>query len=300
MRVVIISGLSGSGKSIAIKQLEDDGFFCIDNLPANFLIPVVLNLREKNIQAAAISIDARSALDFAETLDELQQLHENGIDPRVLFLTASTNELVQRYSETRRRHPLSHRLNSQSQDSILSLQEAIEFERQLLAPLSESACELDTTNLMPSQLRNWVNQFASAPLTQMTIAFESFGFKHGIPVAADLVYDVRCLPNPYYDPALRPLTGRDEPVAAFLREREEVQNMVHDIETFIRKWLPSYIAQHRHYLTVAIGCTGGQHRSVFVAEELGRRFKDCNGVIVRHRIIDQGHILGTEKAQQSH
>lgn len=300
MRVFIISGLSGSGKSIAIKQLEDSGFFCIDNLPASFLIPVVRDLRDKNIGAAAISIDARSESDFSSTLDDLQQLAVNGIEPKVLFLTASTDELVQRYSETRRRHPLAARLSNESQDTILSLQEAIEFERHLLAPLSERSSLLDTTNLLPSQLRNWVKDFAESRHCLMTLAFESFGFKHGIPVAADLVFDVRCLPNPYYDHELRPLTGKDEPVAAFLREKPEVQDMVKDIEGFIRKWLPAYIAQNRHYLTVAIGCTGGQHRSVYVAEELGRHFREENGVIVRHRIVDQGTIIGTEKAAQSH
>ena len=301
MRVFIISGLSGSGKSIAIKQLEDSGFFCIDNLPATFLVPVVADLKKKNVKAAAIAIDARSENDFTSTFEALHQLASDGDEPRILFLTASTDELVQRYSETRRRHPLSQRLSNQTQvDTILSLQEAIEFERQLLAPLAEKSSLLDTTNLMPSQLRNWVKDFANTRQTQMTLAFESFGFKHGIPVAADLVFDVRCLPNPYYDPALRPLTGKDEPVAAFLREKDDVQDMVGDIERFIRKWLPSYIAQNRHYLTIAIGCTGGQHRSVYVAEELGRRFRDRNGVIVRHRIVDQGNIIGTEKATQSH
>ncbi len=301
MRVFIISGLSGSGKSIALKQLEDSGFFCIDNLPATFLVPVVADLKKKNVTAAAIAIDARSEIDFTSTLEALNQLAVDGDDPRILFLTASTDELVQRYSETRRRHPLSHRLSIKTQtDTILSLQEAIEFERQLLAPLAEQSSLLDTTNLMPSQLRKWVKDFANTRQTHMTLAFESFGFKHGIPVAADLVFDVRCLPNPYYDPALRPFTGKDEPVAAFLREKKDVQDMVGDIERFIRKWLPAYIAQNRHYLTVAIGCTGGQHRSVYVAEELGRRFRDHNGVIVRHRIVDQGNIIGTEKAAQTH
>ena len=300
MRVFIISGLSGSGKSIAIKQLEDSGVFCIDNLPASFLIPVVLDLRNKNIGAAAIAIDARSESDFSSTLEDLQQLAVNGIEPKILFLTASTDELVQRYSETRRRHPLAARLSNESHDTILSLQEAIEFERHLLTPLAERSSLLDTTNLLPSQLRNWVKDFAEARHCPMTLSFESFGFKHGIPVAADLVFDVRCLPNPYYDHELRPLTGKDEPVAAFLREKTEVQDMVKDIESFIRKWLPAYIAQNRHYLTVAIGCTGGQHRSVYVAEELGRRFREENGVIVRHRIVDQGAIIGTEKAVQSH
>ena len=158
---------------------------------------------------------------------------------------------------------------------------------------------MDTTGILSSQLREWVKKFVGQPQAMMTLTFESFAFKHGLPVASDLVFDVRCLPNPYYDPALRPLTGRDKPVADYLRTFPTVINMVDDIEGFIRKWLPAYIAQTRHYLTVAVGCTGGQHRSVFVAEELGARFRDTDGVVVRHRIIEQKALLSGEKSVQN-
>ena len=297
MQLIIVTGMSGGGKSIAIRQLEDCGYYCIDNLPAAFLLPVSQDLERRGIKAAAVAIDARSQSNFDHSLDSVRQLENAGFDVRILFLTASTDELVQRFSETRRRHPLS--AQAESRDEIVTLQEAILRERDILAPLSAGGAIMDTTWLLPAQLRNWVKEFAGLPQAKMTLAFESFAFKHGLPVAADLVFDVRCLPNPYYTPALRPLTGRDEPVAAFLRASPAVRDMVEDISGFIRRWLPAYMAQNRHYLTVAIGCTGGQHRSVYVAEELGRHFADVNGVVVRHRIIEQKRMLEAAKSRQS-
>ena len=298
MQLIIVTGLSGGGKSIAIRQLEDCGYYCIDNLPALFLLPVAENLRTNGIKAAAVAIDARSESTFEEMKTMLVDLEKADFDVRVLFLTASTSELVQRFSETRRRHPLSTK--AETHDEIVTLQEAINRERDLLASLSDGAAMIDTTGLLPSQLRNWVKNFAGMRQAKMTLAFESFAFKHGLPVAADLVFDVRCLPNPYYTPSMRPLTGLDQPVADYLRSNAQVTAMVDDIEAFIRKWLPAYMAQNRHYLTVGIGCTGGQHRSVFVAAELGRRFAaDTTGVIVRHRIIEQRRLLDGDKAVQS-
>lgn len=297
MRLIIVTGMSGGGKSIAIRQLEDCGYYCIDNLPGDFLLQVALDLQAHGIDAAAVAIDARSQSTFDQSSGQLEKIKKAGIDVRTFFLTASTPVLVQRFSETRRRHPLSTR--AEKQDKVLTLSEAINRERELLAPLADGAAVIDTTGLLPSQLRVWIQQLAGLPQAKMTLAFESFAFKHGLPVAADLVFDVRCLPNPYYTPELRPLTGRDEPVAAFLRQSPLVLTMVSDIESFIRKWLPHYLAQNRHYLTVAIGCTGGQHRSVFVAEELGRRFAGTAGVAVRHRIIEQRRLLLGESAEQS-
>ena len=266
MQLIIVTGMSGGGKSIAIRQLEDCGYYCIDNLPAAFLLPVAQDLRTHGIKSAAVAIDARSQSTFDGSLKAIRQLEEAGFDVRILFLTASDQELVKRFSETRRRHPLS--TLAASRDQLVTLQEAISRERDLLAPISAGAALMDTTGILSSQLREWVKKFVGQPQAMMTLTFESFAFKHGLPVASDLVFDVRCLPNPYYDPALRPLTGRDKPVADYLRTFPTVINMVDDIEGFIRKWLPAYIAQNRHYLTVAVGCTGGQHRSVFVAEEL--------------------------------
>lgn len=297
MQLIIVTGMSGSGKSIAIRQLEDCGYYCVDNLPASFLLPVAKDLEKHGVKQAAVAIDARSQSNFEHTVEALRQLGHAGFDVRILFLTASTPELVQRFSETRRRHPLS--AQAESRDEIVTLQEAICRERDILSPITEGAAIMDTTGLLPAQLRNWVKEFAGLPQAKMTLAFESFGFKHGLPVAADLVFDVRCLPNPYYTAALRPLTGKDEPVAAFLRACPDVNRMVDDIAGFIERWLPAYINQNRHYLTVAVGCTGGQHRSVYVAEELGRRFANVRGVVVRHRIIEQKELLNPARSTQS-
>lgn len=297
MQLIIVTGMSGGGKSIAIRQLEDCGYYCIDNLPAPFLCPVAEDLNNRGIKAAAVSIDARSQSTFDDSLNNVRQLENAGYDVRILFLTASQQELVKRFSETRRRHPLS--TSAANQDQIVTLQEAINRERELLAPISTGASLMDTTGILPSQLREWVKRFVGQPQAAMTLTFESFGFKHGLPVASDLVFDVRCLPNPYYCQELRPLTGQDKPVADYLRQYPEVNNMVSDIASFIKKWLPAYIAQNRHYLTVAIGCTGGQHRSVFVAEELGRLFAGHAGVVVRHRIIEQHKHLAGEVAIQN-
>ena len=297
MQLIIVTGMSGSGKSIAIRQLEDCGYYCVDNLPASFLLPVAKDLEEHGVKQAAVAIDARSQSNFEHTVEALRQLGHAGFDVRILFLTTSTPELVQRFSETRRRHPLS--AQAESRDEIVTLQEAICRERDILSPTTEGAAIMDTTGLLPAQLRNWVKEFAGLPQAKMTLAFESFGFKHGLPVAADLVFDVRCLPNPYYTAALRPLTGQDGPVAQFLRACPDVNRMVDDIAGFIERWLPAYINQNRHYLTVAIGCTGGQHRSVYVAEELGRRFANVGGVVVRHRIIEQKELLNAALSTQS-
>lgn len=297
MQLIIVTGMSGSGKSIAIRQLEDCGYYCVDNLPASFLLPVAKDLEEHGVKQAAVAIDARSQSNFEHSVEALRQLEHAGFDVRVLFLTASTPELVQRFSETRRRHPLS--AQAESHDEIVTLQEAICRERDILSPITEGAAIMDTTGLLPAQLRNWVKEFAGLPQAKMTLAFESFAFKHGLPVAADLVFDVRCLPNPYYTVALRPLTGKDEPVAEFLRACPDVIRMVDDIAGFIERWLPAYINQNRHYLTVAVGCTGGQHRSVYVAEELGRRFANVGGVVVRHRIIEQKELLNAALSTQS-
>lgn len=205
MQLILVTGLSGSGKSIAIRQLEDSGCYCIDNLPAEFLLPVAESLANSQTKAAAVAIDSRSHATFEKTLEALKELRQKGFDIRILYLTASSEELVRRFSETRRRHPLS--THAEHLDQEVTLQEAIKLERELLAPVAEIAHVMDTTGLLPSQLRRWVQQFIGEPSAKMTLTFESFGFKHGIPVVADLVFDVRCLPNPYYDPTLRPLSG---------------------------------------------------------------------------------------------
>lgn len=286
MKLIIVTGLSGSGKSVAIKQLEDSGYYCIDNLPLSFVIPVAKSLQQTQ-DFVAFAVDARSDFEGYAPEKLIKELNtQKDWDVRILFLTASTQELIQRFSETRRRHPLTLRFSKGNKN--LTLAEVINKERELLEPYSVQAHVVDTTHLQSNTLRTWVKEFADAPHADMSLTFESFGYKHGIPTAADLVFDVRNLPNPYYDPQLRPLTGQDPAIVEFMKQQPMVAEMVGDITAFIEKWLPSYRATNRHYLTIAIGCTGGQHRSVYVAETLAKYFaQKMNSVAIRHRIIGQ-------------
>ncbi|MCS7100432.1 MAG: RNase adapter RapZ [Burkholderiaceae bacterium] len=287
MRLVLVTGMSGSGKSVAIRLLEDIGYYCIDNLPGRFLPEVCAFLTSTGHDDLAVSIDARSEAALGDLPGTIAGLRRAGYDVRVLFLTASTTALVQRYSETRRRHPLSQRLATVGAEEEPTLIECIEAERELLAPLDALGHTIDTGDLHPNTLRLWVREFVDSPRSHLTLAFESFAFKHGIPVAADLVFDVRNLPNPYYDPQLRPLTGLDEPVVAYLASAPLVGEMIDDIGRFIERWLPSYVADNRHYVTVAVGCTGGRHRSPYVVEQLAQRFRAQGHVLVRHRSIQR-------------
>jgi UPF0042 nucleotide-binding protein len=262
MRIFIITGISGSGKSVALNALEDAGYDCVDNLPVSFIHDLAESLSKQGREKLAIAVDARrghSIKELPEVIDKLNKHH----DVRVLFLNANTETLVQRYSETRRRHPL-----SQSDDTRapqVALIDAIEKERELLSELAETAHNIDTSHIKAHTLRSWIQDLLKDERPGLTILFESFGFKHGVPRDADLVFDVRCLPNPHYDPQLRPLTGNDPEVANFLREHSDVQAMGDDIRRFIETWLPKYQADRRSYLTIAIGCTGGQHRSVYLS-----------------------------------
>jgi UPF0042 nucleotide-binding protein len=284
MRIVLVTGLSGSGKSVAVRLLEDAGYYCVDNLPPQFLLDVCAYLNNTGHRYVAVSVDARSEARLADVPQIVATLRGFGHDVRVLFLTASDTALVQRFSETRRRHPMSLRVHAKPLEATLT--ESIALERELLAPLAEVAHVIDTSGLHPNTLRLWVRQFVDNPEASLTLSFESFAFKDGVPVAADLVFDVRNLPNPHYERELRPLTGRDPEVVAFLEAASSVAEMIDDIASFIGKWLPSYVADNRHYLTVAIGCTGGRHRSVYIVEELARRFAGRELVLVRHRAIE--------------
>jgi UPF0042 nucleotide-binding protein len=288
MRIVLVTGLSGSGKSVAIRLLEDVGYYCVDNLPPQFLLDLCAYLANTGHHDVAVAIDARSEATLADVPGMVRTLRGFGHDVRVLFLTASDTALVQRYSETRRRHPVSWRAGAHGRE--MTVGEAIAFERELLAPLSEVAHVIDTSGLRPNTLRQWVREFVDSPRANLTLSFESFAFKDGIPIAADLVFDVRNLPNPHYDPLLRPLTGCDPPVAAFLAGTPAVAEMTDDIARFIGKWLPSYVADNRNYVTVAIGCTGGRHRSVYIVEELARRFAGREHVLVRHRSLEPAEL----------
>jgi UPF0042 nucleotide-binding protein len=285
MRLVLVSGMSGSGKSVVIRLLEDIGYYCIDNLPSQFLTDVCAYLSANGHTEVAMSIDVRSEGPIAQLPGVVSVLRSFGYDVRVLFLTASTNALVQRFSETRRRHPLSRELTVEGREP--TLEESIALERERLAPIDSLGHVIDTGDLPPSTLRQWVRSFVDAPRSDLTLAFESFAFKNGIPVAADLVFDVRNLPNPHYDARLRPLTGLDAPVAEMLSSLPESRAMIDDIAGFITRWLPTYTQDARNYLTVAIGCTGGQHRSPYVVDQLARRFGGNERVLVRHRVLDR-------------
>jgi len=276
MQLIIVTGLSGSGKSVVLKALEDAGYYCVDNLPATLLPQIYENLNDSQSRVA-ISTDTRSGA--LEALPEnIEKLKAQGINVQVLFLESTKQALVKRFSETRRRHPLSN-------DDI-TLGESIELERKLLAPLSELGHHIDTSDLSANTLRGWVKDFVAQESKNITLLFTSFGFKHGIPLDADFVFDVRCLPNPHYDPKLRPMTGRDAPVKAFLEQQPMVHDMYQDIQNFVTRWLPSFIQENRSYLTIAIGCTGGQHRSVHIVEELGKHFSQQQQVLIRHRELE--------------
>ena len=277
MQFVLISGLSGSGKSVALNVLEDSGYYCVDNLPVALVRPLLASLAGSGNERVALSMDARSGSSVRELPQTVAALKQQGVDVRLLFLEAKDEALIKRFSETRRRHPLSA--------GGLTLEESIARERELLGEVGEFAHHVDTSELSPNTLRSWVKKLVEIDRSRLTLLFESFGFKQGIPLDADFVFDVRCLPNPYYEPALRDLTGLDAPVAAFLEKDEATRNMYRDIHAFIANWLPAFERENRSYLTVAIGCTGGQHRSVYFAERLGTAFAAGHQVMIRHRQI---------------
>ena len=275
MQLFLISGLSGSGKSVALKTLEDAGFYCVDNLPAELLPGLIEQLMPAGYQNVAVSVDVRNAHSVQVLPSLLLQLMQRDLAVHVLYLDAQTDTLVKRFSETRRLHPLSN--------GVRTLPECVAYERELLAEIGSIGHHIDTSDLDANALRAWIMQFIQVDRARLALLFESFGFKHGIPLDADLVFDVRCLPNPYYNPALRPLTGNDAAVIEFLENTPATQDMFEDIRNFLERWLPCYIADNRSYLTVAIGCTGGQHRSVYFAEKLARYFEGQQQVLVRHR-----------------
>ncbi len=275
MQLFLISGLSGSGKSIALKVLEDSGYYCVDNLPADLLDTLVQYLRHAGYSNIAVSIDVRSANSVQRLPLLLQQIKQQGVEAHVLFLDTKNDSLVKRFSETRRLHPLNNGAHT--------LPECVRHERELLAEISSIGHHIDTTELDANALRAWIKQFIKVDRARLTLLFQSFGFKHGIPLDADLVFDARCLPNPHYKEELRPLTGRDTEVIEFLENATDALNMFGDIRNFVERWLPNFVADNRSYLTVAIGCTGGQHRSVYLAEKLARHFEPEQQVLVRHR-----------------
>ena len=282
--VVLVTGISGSGKSVALHALEDAGFFCVDNLPPELLREFIRLEHERFTRRIAVAVDARTAVSLPHLLPLIRELRAEGFDVRLLFLDAANDVLVRRYSETRRPHPLSK--SGLTGDRLQALEDSIELERRLLAELREMSSVVDTSQLRPVQLRNWVRDMVGVRRSALTLVFESFAFKNGVPLDADFVFDLRVLPNPFYVRELRNLTGQDEPVADYLRAQPEVEEMLVQIEAFVRRWLPGFASDQRSYLTVALGCTGGQHRSVYGVEWLARRFAADEATLVRHRELD--------------
>jgi UPF0042 nucleotide-binding protein len=287
LRVILVTGMSGSGKSIALHVLEDAGYAVVDNLPARFLVEVVDDLAARGVRRAAVSIDVRAGIEAVHELpSRLPDLRDRGHDVQLLFITADNATLVQRYSETRRRHPLSSaQWLADAKIDARGLDESIDEERRLLEPLKSLGDVVDTSRLPAQALREWVRDFIGAERAALTLAFESFAFKQGVPADADLVFDVRCLPNPFYVSELKHLTGLDAPVIDYLAAVPAVHRMVDDIEGFLDHWLSAYAADSRSYLTVAIGCTGGQHRSVYCVETLAARLRKTCPALVRHRAL---------------
>jgi UPF0042 nucleotide-binding protein len=284
MQIVLISGISGSGKSVALNVLEDAGYYCVDNLPPPLLPALVRTLNNDGAKKLAVAIDARSHESLPELPANIGKLKDEGHDIKVMFLTASTHSLVARFSETRRSHPLSHELRpGENPASRRTLIECILEERERLSAIEKLGLVIDTSELSANKLRAWIKELAEIERAPLTLFFESFAFKHGVPLDADFVFDVRAIPNPYYDLELRPLTGKDAPVIAFLDAQPHANEMLEDIRKFVEKWLPSFKTDNRSYLTVAVGCTGGQHRSVYMAERLAAYFGDTERVVLRHR-----------------
>jgi RNase adapter protein RapZ len=275
MDLLLIGGVSGSGKSVALAALEDSGYYAVSNLPLTQLAGLLAYLKTARIGRVAVALDAKTGSRLAGLPDALEAARAEGWAVRFLYLDAKTETLVKRFSETRRRHPFS------GDDRTLT--EAIEFERGLLADVRGRGYSVDTSEQSAAALRSWIKDFISVDPSKLTLLFQSFGYKHGVPLDADLVFDVRCLPNPHYEPALATLDGRAPAVVAYLESQPEVERMYGDIFHFVASWLPDYARDNRNYLTVAIGCTGGQHRSVYLAERLARAFTGRYQVMTRHR-----------------
>ncbi|HEY1327024.1 MAG TPA: RNase adapter RapZ [Casimicrobiaceae bacterium] len=278
MDLILIGGLSGSGKNVALAALEDSGYYAVNNLPLPLLLDTAAYLAKMGRSRVAVALDIKTGPGLPGLEQAIDTLKRAGWHVRFLFLDAKVETLVKRFSETRRRHPFS--------SGERTLTEAIEYERKLLADVRQLGIVFDTSELPAVALRGWIRDYLSVDPSKLTLQVESFGYKHGVPLDADLVFDVRCLPNPHYEPHLAPQCGKDREVIAFLEKIPEVERMYGDIYHFVASWLPDYARDSRNYLTVAIGCTGGQHRSVYLAERLAQSFSPRYQVLVRHRGLD--------------
>ncbi len=281
--IVFITGMSGSGKSVALHALEDAGYYCVDNLPPELLAAFVALEHAHHGHRLAIAMDVRSMTALPQVPEQLERLRAQGTRVQALFLDSTTDTLVRRFSETRRRHPLSKDDLHEGQRGLV---QTIELERELLAELREHSHVIDTSAIRASQLQSYVKSLMSTPPGQLTLVFQSFAFKRGVPVDADYVFDVRMLPNPHYEPPLRDLTGKDQPVIDYLQQQPEVEAMRTHIGGFLQHWLPALAQNHRSYVTVAVGCTGGQHRSVYLVETLARQLSQDWTTLRRHRELD--------------
>ena len=275
MELLLIGGVSGSGKSVALAALEDSGYYAVNNLPTSLVAETAAYLAHSGQERVAVALDVKTGPGLPGLAQAIDAARVAGWTVRFLYLDAKTDTLVKRFSETRRRHPFS--------SDQRTLTEAIAYERALMSEVRELGFAFDTSDLSAAALRGWIKDFISVDPSRLTLQFESFGFKHGVPLDADLVFDVRCLPNPHYEPALAPQTGRNAAVVAFLEAFPEVERMYGDIYHFVASWLPDYARDNRNYLTVAIGCTGGRHRSVYLTERLARAFSPRYQVLTRHR-----------------
>ncbi len=287
MELVLITGMSGSGKSVALNALEDAGYYCVDNLPPELLMDFVALEQQHAATRVAIAMDVRSASSLPLVPQQLARLRSRGLAVKALFLDASTGTLVRRYSETRRKHPLSQLDIAQGvMDQRRALVEAIELERSMLEVIRADSHVIDSSMIRAAQLQSYVKALIGSAPAQLTLVFQSFAFKRGVPSDADFVFDVRMLPNPHYESDLKALTGRDAPVAEFLRAQPEAGQMQAHIAQFLDHWLAAMVRDHRSYVTVAIGCTGGQHRSVFLVEQLAQHFTGHWVTLKRHRELD--------------
>jgi UPF0042 nucleotide-binding protein len=287
MELVLITGMSGSGKSVALHALEDAGFYCVDNLPPELLMQFVALEQQYSAPRVAIAMDVRSASSLPLVPEQLARLRALGVAVKTLFLDAGTGTLVRRYSETRRKHPLSQvDIGQGLGNQRRALVDAIELERSMLEAIRAESHVIDSSMIRAAQLQGYVKALIGSAPAQLTLVFESFAFKRGVPSDADFVFDVRMLPNPHYESDLKAQTGRDAPVADFLRAQPEAGHMLAHVVQFLDHWLPALARDHRSYVTVAIGCTGGQHRSVYLVEQLAQHFSDAWVTLKRHRELD--------------
>ncbi|RUO33445.1 RNase adapter RapZ [Aliidiomarina sanyensis] len=281
MQLIVVSGRSGSGKTVALRALEDLGFYCVDNLPIE-LLPTLVHATSDRYESVAVSIDVRNLGTGAADLHDALEFLPDKIKPEILFIDATDDILIRRYGETRRMHPLSK--------GALTLADAIQSEGELLEPLAAMATwRIDSSGLNVHELITQVTErILGREENQLMLVFMSFGFKHGVPPTADTVFDARILPNPHWEPTLRPFSGKDDPVQHYLGNQELVTKFIYQVENFVGTWLPYFQRSNRSYLTIAIGCTGGQHRSVYIAEKLAESFANQHSSVrVKHRELDK-------------